>query len=60
MSGVERSVLGAILVDGRVYEQADELRPDDFSLDSHRRIFTRMGDSSDDTTYDPSRYEAFK
>jgi replicative DNA helicase len=44
VSRVESAVLGAILVDGRVYEQAAELRPDDFSLDSHRRIFERMGD----------------
>lgn len=44
MTRVERAVLGAILVDGRVYEQAAELGPDDFSLDSYRRIFERMGD----------------
>jgi putative DNA primase/helicase len=44
LSRYERSILGAILVDGRVYEQASELRTDDFSLDSHRRIFARMGD----------------
>jgi hypothetical protein len=44
VSRVERSVLGAILLDARVYEQAAELRPEDFSLDSHRRIFARMGD----------------
>jgi replicative DNA helicase len=44
VSRIERSILGAILVDGCVYQQAAELRPDAFSLDSHRRIFTRMGD----------------
>ena len=44
MSRVERSILGAILVDGRLYEQAAQLRPHDFSLDSDRRIFARMGD----------------
>jgi putative DNA primase/helicase len=44
VSRTERSILGAILLDGRVYKQAAELRPDDFSLDSHRRIFMRMGD----------------
>ncbi len=44
MSGWERSILGAILVDGRLYEQAEELRPGDFTLDPHRRIFRRMGD----------------
>lgn len=44
MSRIERSILGAILLDGCLYEQAADLRPDDFSLDSHRRIFERMGD----------------
>ncbi|HEV2400855.1 MAG TPA: phage/plasmid primase, P4 family [Candidatus Sulfotelmatobacter sp.] len=44
MSRLERSILGAILLDAGVYEQAAELRPEDFSLDSHRRIFMRMGD----------------
>lgn len=44
MSRVERSVLGAILVDGRLYEQAAEIRPADFSLNAHHRIFARMGD----------------
>jgi putative DNA primase/helicase len=44
LSRLERSVLGAILVDGRVYEQIAGLRSDDFSLTSHRLIFTRMGD----------------
>jgi hypothetical protein len=41
---VERSVLGAVLLDGRFYNQVAELRIDDFFLDSHRRILTRMGD----------------
>jgi putative DNA primase/helicase len=41
---VERSVLGAVLIDSRLYKQAAELRPDDFSLDSNRRIFARMID----------------
>src|SRR5579864_8074041 len=41
---VEKSVLGAILLDDRFYKEAAELRPDDFSLDSHRRIFLRMRD----------------
>ena len=41
---VERTVLGAILLNGRLHEQAAELRPEDFSLDSHRRIFERMRD----------------
>ena len=41
----ERSILGAILLDNTVYSQAAEfLRPDDFSLDSHRRIYSRVMD----------------
>ncbi len=41
----ERSILGAILLDNLSYHQAAEhLKPDDFSLDSHRRIYTRMQD----------------
>ncbi len=41
----ERSILGAILLDNTVYSQAAEfLRPDDFSLDSHRRIYARIMD----------------
>ena len=41
----ERSLLGAILLDNFSYNQAAEhLRPEDFSLDSHRRIYTRMVD----------------
>ncbi|HVZ59882.1 MAG TPA: replicative DNA helicase [Terriglobales bacterium] len=36
----ERSILGAILLDNFAYNQAAEsLQPDDFSLDSHRRIY---------------------
>ncbi len=39
----ERSILGAILLDSFAYNQAAEtLKPDDFSLDAHRRIYTRM------------------
>lgn len=39
----ERSVLGAILLDNECYLQAAEaLRAEDFSLDSHRRIYARM------------------
>ena len=41
----ERSILGAILLDG---ELADEvfaaLKSDHFFLDAHRRIFQRIGD----------------
>src|SRR2546427_821369 len=41
----ERSILGAILLDNFSYNQAAEhLRADDFSLDSHRRIYSRMVD----------------
>jgi replicative DNA helicase len=41
----ERSILGAILLDNFSYNQAAEhLKPEDFSLDSHRRIYTRMVD----------------
>jgi len=41
----ERSILGAILLDNLSYNQAAEhLRPEDFSLDSHRRIYSRMID----------------
>lgn len=41
----ERSILGAILLDNFAYnEAAEHLRPEDFSLDSHRRIYTRMQD----------------
>jgi hypothetical protein len=38
----ERSILGAILLDNAAYAQASNLRPDDFSLDAHRRIYSRM------------------
>jgi replicative DNA helicase len=39
----ERAVLGAILLDNLTYSQAAEhLLSDDFSLDSHRRIYLRI------------------
>src|SRR5208337_4299012 len=39
----ERSILGAILLDNFAYNQAAEhLKDEDFSLDSHRRIYKRM------------------
>jgi replicative DNA helicase len=40
----ERSILGAILLDNGHFHEAAEKRltADDFSLDSHRRIFSRM------------------
>jgi replicative DNA helicase len=41
----ERFVLGSILLNDNLYIQAaGELEPDDFSLEKHRRIFTRMGE----------------
>src|SRR5258707_15291931 len=39
----ERSILGAILLENDIFSRAAEhLRADVFSLDSHRRIYTRM------------------
>ncbi len=39
----ERTILGAILLDNAAHAEAAEfLESDDFSLDSHRRIFLRM------------------
>jgi replicative DNA helicase len=44
----ERTILGAILLDNQSHsEAAEKLVPDDFSLDSHRRIYTRMSDLID-------------
>ncbi|HZR65370.1 MAG TPA: replicative DNA helicase [Terriglobales bacterium] len=44
----ERSILGAILLDNLSYNQAAEhLKPEDFLLDSHRRIYSRMIDLSE-------------
>ena len=41
----ERAILGAILLDNHAYDEAAEhLKPEDFSLDSHRRIYSRMMD----------------
>src|SRR5271157_4883591 len=41
----EKTILGAILLDNAAHsEAAERLTPDDFSLDSHRRIFQRMSD----------------
>jgi replicative DNA helicase len=41
----ERFVLGAILIDDSLYLQvAGALRPEDFSIEKHRRIFGRMSD----------------
>jgi replicative DNA helicase len=41
---VERSILGAILLDNSVYAQTEILSLADFSLDSHRRIYARIRD----------------
>ena len=39
----ERAILGAILLDNFAYNQAAEsLQAEDFSLDSHRRIYLRI------------------
>jgi replicative DNA helicase len=44
----ERSILGAILLDNHAYnEAAEKLRAEDFSLDSHRRIYSRMSELVD-------------
>jgi len=44
----ERSILGAILLDNHAFnEAAEKLRPADFSLDSHQRIFARCGELMD-------------
>ena len=41
----ERSILGAILLDNSLYDQAAEhIDADHFSLDAHRRIYSRMRD----------------
>jgi replicative DNA helicase len=39
----EKTILGAILLDNAAHSEAAEvLEADDFSLDSHRRIYLRM------------------
>src|SRR5271166_6601837 len=44
----EKTILGAILLDNSSHsEAAEKLESDDFSLDSHRRIFLRMSDLMD-------------
>jgi replicative DNA helicase len=46
----ERAILGAILLDNLAYNQAAEhLKPEDFLLDSHRRIYSRMVDLAEST-----------
>ena len=44
----EKTILGAILLDNAAHsEAAEKLEADDFSLDSHRRIYLRMGELRD-------------
>lgn len=44
----EKAILGAVLLDNAAWDQAEEkLRADDFSLDSHRRIYLRMSELSE-------------
>jgi replicative DNA helicase len=44
----EKTILGAILLDNTAHaEAAEKLKSDDFSLDSHRRIFQRMSELMD-------------
>ena len=44
----ERAILGAVLLDNHCFnEAAEKLSADDFSLDSHRRIFQRMAELID-------------
>jgi replicative DNA helicase len=44
----EKTILGAILLDNAAHsEAAEKLEGDDFSLDSHRRIFLRMTELMD-------------
>ena len=41
----ECAILGAILLDNKAFDEAAEhLKPEDFSIDSHRRIYSRMMD----------------
>ena len=45
----EKTILGAILLDNAAHaEAAEKLEPEDFSLDSHRRIFLRMSQLMDE------------
>jgi replicative DNA helicase len=44
----EKTILGAILLDNAAHsESAEKLEADDFSLDSHRRIYLRMSELMD-------------
>src|ERR1700721_2894840 len=44
----EKTILGAIMLENAAQaEAAEHLKPEDFSLDSHRRIFLRMSELMD-------------
>jgi replicative DNA helicase len=44
----ERAILGGVLLENILYnEAAERLRAEDFALDSHQRIFARMGELID-------------
>ena len=46
----ERTILGAILLDTNAfYEASEKLRPEDFSLDSHRRIYAALAEQIEKT-----------
>jgi replicative DNA helicase len=46
----ERTILGAILLDNATfYDASDKLRPEDFSLDSHRRIYAALCEQIEST-----------
>ncbi len=40
----EKSILGAVLLDNDLYDQATALKAEDFYLDGHRRVFGAMRD----------------
>src|SRR5579862_4128596 len=44
----ERALLGSVLLDNSVWSQTYELTVQDFSLDTHRRIYGRMAAMFDD------------
>jgi replicative DNA helicase len=44
----ERTLLGSILLENSLWPQSEALRADDFSIDTHRRIYRRMASMFDD------------
>lgn len=46
----ERAILGAVLLDNTAFYQTDRLTATDFSLDSHRRIFSAMCELMEDNS----------